>query len=260
MRGEGGFRVFLLVSALTWAVSAWRWGSPLFAGLSAVSLFVLMARLPSGRVLWVLAGVALAGLAARRLDDGALAPSFRRAATVLLLAGIAAVYVAVNVYSLQHRSLEGLLRFMPERVTPTASVFAVAAIATAVLPVVILAWGLRSRRRLLIHAGIVLVAVSLLTLRYYVHVAPAWVVLTLSGMVVIVLALAVERALRRAPGGELAGFTADPLFSDERQRQLLDVVPVVATLTPPAAAPVPAEKGFVPGGGGFGGGGASDRF
>jgi hypothetical protein len=91
LRGDGGFRVFLLVSALTWAVGAWRWGSPLFAGLSAVSLFVLMARLPFGRVLWVVVGAALAGVAARRLDDAALAPSQRRAATVLLLAGIAAV-------------------------------------------------------------------------------------------------------------------------------------------------------------------------
>jgi hypothetical protein len=260
MRPDPALHAFLLASALAWAASAWRWGSPVFAGLSALSLFVLIARVPFGRALCVVAGVTLAGVAARRLDDGALAPSHRRAAAVLLLAGLAAVYAALNVYSLEHSVLEDLLRFSPQRATQPTVVFAIAAVATAVLPLVVLLWGLRARRTLLIHAGIVLLALSLVTLRHYVHVAPLWVVLTLSGTVLIALALAVERALRRAPGGEAWGFTADALFSDERQRQLLQVVPVVGTFTPAATAPVPADKGFVPGGGGFGGGGASDRF
>ncbi len=257
--GDAAFDALLLASALTWAAGAWRWGSPLFAGLSAASLFVLLARLPFGRVVWVIVGSALVGLATPRLDDGALAPSHRRAATVVLLVGIAAVYVALNVYSLDQGALESLRRFAPQRVPSTAA-FAVAAVATAVLPVVILVWAWRSRRTVLFGAGIVLLALSLATLRYYVHVAPLWTVLSVSGTALIALALAGERALRRAPGGERAGFTLDALYSDERQRQLLQVIAVVGTLTPGPVAPASAEKGFAPGDGASGGGGASGQF
>jgi hypothetical protein len=85
------------------------------------------------------------------------------------------------------------------------------------------------------------------------------VALTASGALLIALALVVERALRRSPGGERAGFTADALFSDER-RHLLQTVPVVAAFTPAAPAAAAEEKGFTGHGGTFGGGGASEKF
>jgi hypothetical protein len=132
------------------------------------------------------------------------------------------------------------------------------ALATAAFPLAVLIWGARSRRMFVLDTGIVLAALSLVTLRHYVHLAPLWAILTLSGAALVVLALAVERALRRAPGGEIAGFTADPLFADERRQQALQIVPVVAAFTAPAS--VPEEKGFVGGGGRFGGGGAEEKF
>jgi len=110
-----------------------------------------------------------------------------------------------------------------------------------------------------LDTGIVLLALSLVTLRHYVHLAPLWAVLTLSGALLLVLALAVERALRRAAGGEIAGFTADPLFSDERRQRALQIVPVAAAFTPAPSAPA-EEKGFAGEGGRFGGGGATEKF
>jgi hypothetical protein len=86
------------------------------------------------------------------------------------------------------------------------------------------------------------------------------VVLTASGALLIVLALAVERALRRSPDGERGGFTADALFSDERRLQMFQTVPVVAAFTPAAHVAATEEKGFAGRGGAFGGGGASDKF
>ena len=127
------------------------------------------------------------------------------------------------------------------------------------LPVAVLAWGLRSRRTFLIDTGIVLTALSLVTLRHYVHLAPLWVVLTLSGAALVALALAGERRLRRAPGGEFAGFTADPLFSDERRLHALEVVPVVAAFTAAAPGQAAEDKGLGRGGR-FGGGGAGEKF
>jgi hypothetical protein len=134
------------------------------------------------------------------------------------------------------------------------------AIATGLLPLVVLAWAIRSRRTLLLDAGIVLLALSLVTLRHYVHVAPVWAVLTAAGAGTIGLALVVERALRRSPGGERAGFTADVLFSDERREHLLQTLPVVAAFTPAASVAPAEDKGFAGRGGAFGGGGASERF
>jgi hypothetical protein len=103
----------------------------------------------------------------------------------------------------------------------------------------------------------VLLGLSIVTLRHFVHIAPLWVVLSVSGAVVVVLALWLERTLRRAPGGEISGFTADVLFSDERRQRVLQIGPVVATFTPPST-PLAEEKGYA--GGGRFGGGASEKF
>ena len=131
---------------------------------------------------------------------------------------------------------------------------------TAAVPLAVLAWGARSRRTFLLHTGIVLFALSLVTLRHYVHIAPLWAMLTLSGAALVVLALAVERALRRARQGDIAGFTADSLFSDERRQHALQIVPVVAAFTSAAPGPAAQEKDFTGGGGKFGGGGAGEKF
>jgi MFS family permease len=252
--------VVLAASAVVWAVSCWRWGSPLFAGLSAVSLFVLLGRMPLGRALWLLAGAALVGLVARLPDDPAWAPSHRRAAMVLLVVGLGAAYVAINVYSLDGRFIEELATPAPTPSAPPPWLFALAAIGTAVLPLVVLLWGWRSRRTVVLDTGIVLTALSLVTLRHYGRIGPLWAVLIVSGAALIVLALAVERALRRGPSRERGGFTAEPLFSDERRARTLETVPVVAGLTPAARVTATDEEGFAGRGGSFGGGGASDRF
>ena len=84
--------------------------------------------------------------------------------------------------------------------------------------------------------------------------------LTIAGAVVVIIALVLERMLRRAPGGERSGFTADVLFSDEQRQRILQIAPVVATFMPPAPGTLAEDKGFAGGGGRFGGGGASEKF
>jgi hypothetical protein len=258
LRVDDAIDTALLASVLAWAASSWRWGSPPLAAAAAISLFLFLGRLPHGRVLWALVGAALASLAARRLDEASWAPSHRRAAAILVVAGMLAAYAAVNVYSFDAHLLEDLGRFGAARVAPSPSLSVLSALATAVVPLAVLIWGVRSRRTFVLDTGVVLLALSLVTLRHYVHLAPLWVVLSLSGAALVVLALAVERALRRAPEGEIAGVTAGPLFADERRQQALQIVPVVAAFTAPATAP--EEKGFAGGGGRFGGGGAEEKF
>jgi len=260
MRVDDALDVVLVVSVLAWAAGCWRWGSPLFAALSALSLFLFLGRLGYGRLLWVLAGAALAGLAAGRLDAASWAPSHRRSAAVLVAAGIAAAYAAVNAYSLDRHLVEDLSRFGARDIASSRGLVVLSALATALIPAAILAWGARSRRTFLLDTGLVLVTLSLVTLRHYIHLAPLWVVLTLSGAALVILALTVERALRRAPAREIAGFTSDALFSDERRQHALQVVPVVAAFTSAAPGPAAQEKDFTGGGGKFGGGGAGEKF
>ena len=260
MRFDDATDTILIASFLAWAAACRRWGSPLFAALSAVALFLFLGRLPYGRVLWALVGAALAGVAARRLDEASWPPSHRRAAAVLVVAGVVAAYAAVNVYSLEAHLLEDLGRIAAGRVVASRGLIVLAALVTAAVPLAVLAWGARSRRTFLLHTGIVLFALSLVTLRHYVHIAPLWAMLTLSGAALVVLALAVERALRRARQGDIAGFTADSLFSDERRQHALQIVPVVAAFTSAAPGPAAQEKDFTGGGGKFGGGGAGEKF
>lgn len=167
LRLGNGIDLLLMASTLAWAAGCRRWGSPIFAALAVASLFLFLARLPHGRLLWLLGGVALAGAGARRLDAAAWAPSHRRSAAVLLVGGIVAVYAAINAYSLDARLLESVARFSPEHGLRWPGTGVLAAAATAVVPVAVLAWGVGSRRTFLLDAGIVLAACSLLTLRHH---------------------------------------------------------------------------------------------
>jgi hypothetical protein len=259
LRWDDAFDIVLLAAVVACGSAAWRWGSPFFAGTSCLALFCYLASLPHGRLLWLVVGAVAISVAMRQVDDGRRAPSHRRGAAVLTVVGIGAVYAAANVYSVDEQWLEQLARITPPRDELPRGAMLLASLATALIPPAVLAWGVKSNRTLLLDAGIVMSALSLITLRHYVHVAPLWIVLTLSGTVVVVLALAVERALRRAPGREIAGFTAEPLFSDERRQHALQLATAVGTLTPAPLAPG-RDPGFAGEGGRFGGGGAQEKF
>jgi len=248
----------LVTAVLVCGLAAWRWGSPLFTGLAGGALLVGLARLPHPRLLWLAAGAGLVVAAAPCLDSARLAPSRRLGAAVLTAAGLVAMYVAANLYALDAGLLEHLGRLAPARPEPSSGGHLAAALATALIPLAVLAWGLLARRTLLLDVGIGLLALSGLTLRHYVALAPAWVILTAGGALLAGAALLLERALTRAPGGQRAGFTVEPLFSDERGQRALEVAGTVATFGPRTGSP--PDAGFAGGGGRFGGGGAQERF
>ena len=134
-----------------------------------------------------------------------------------------------------------------------------AGVGSALYPLAILAWGLRSRDRALIAVGIVAAALSLATLRFYIHVAPLWVVLAVSGAALAGTSLLLERWLRSGRDGERYGFTASPLYDEGRRERLLPVAAALALA--PAARVLPDEQPGVNGrGGAFGGGGAAGSF
>ncbi|MEO8585760.1 MAG: hypothetical protein ABI584_06345 [Acidobacteriota bacterium] len=253
-----GPNILLLASLVLWTLAAWRWGSPAWALLAAVSLFLLLGRAPSGRLLWIAGGVALTFVFARVLDLPSWAPSHRRSAAVLVVAGLLGVYAALNLYVLDHRVVEFLRDPSLDLPGPRFRERIWSMLGTAILPVAVVWWGIRSRRSFVLDTGLVLSAVSLVTLRFYVHFAPLWMVLTAAGGVLFLLALALNRWLSRGSEGERHGFTAEPLFADEARFRALELVPVVAAHAPEARPPAP--PGFQGGGGSFGGGGAGGSF
>jgi hypothetical protein len=174
--------IVLLAGTAVWALAAWRWGYFAFAVFSCAFLFLFLARLAPGRMLWAVLGAALAAACVPGLDRPALAPSHRRCAAGVLAVSLAAVYTALNLYSLDHRVVE----YVAEGSRPADSsgtARAVAAAATTALPVLVLAWGIRSRRTLLLDLGIVFAALSFATLRFYLHLGPLWAVLGAAGAV-----------------------------------------------------------------------------
>ena len=259
--GNRGVTLLLLVGAVAWAAAAWRWGYPAFALFAAVFSFLLLARFPPGCALWLVLGAALAAACAPLLDRRALAPSHRRGAAAVLAVSLAAVYAAVNLYALDHRFVERVSSTGWSQAHSAASgaVRVLAAIATAVFPLLVLGWGIRSRRPLILDAGIVSAALSLVTLRYYLHLAPLWAVVSVAGCGLILLALGVHRWLARSRGRQRGGFTAEPLFEDEERQHTLGALGALS-LSPEARAASTEQKKFTKGGESFGDGGTSGTF
>lgn len=257
VREPAGPNLVLLGAALLFGAGAWRWGIPVFSGFSAAAVLVLLARAPFGRLLWFVAGTALA-LAAERLGErAALAPSHRATFGVLTLAGVAAAYAAANLWSLDEKTIESL-GGARDVAGPDPLLRWTSIAATALVPAIVLVRGLKSRNRVLLDAGLVAAALSLVTLRVYLHIAATWVVLSAAGGALVLGALALNRWLSRGAERERGGFTAEPLYEDDESFRAVELAPVLAAHG--ASPRAPREGGFSGGGGSFGGGGAGSSY
>jgi len=242
------------------AAAAWRWGYPLYAGAATAALLPALAGLPLGRLWWIVLPLAAAPFLLKLAAAPRLPPAHRGSWTAVLLVSLAALYAAVHIGSWEEQIIEeiGSLHF----VTPAPrgdALWWLSVAATALVPVVLLAFGIHGRRYPLLLLGAGTAVASLVTLRWYVHVAPLWVILTLSGAVLAAAVLLLRRYLESGPGGERHGFTAASLFQDLARQRLLEAGAAIATFTP-AARTLHDEPGFQGGGGQFGGGGASGEF
>jgi hypothetical protein len=256
LRGGAALDAALAVTLAVCAAAAWRWGYTVFALAAAVAAYVLAARTPAGRAIWVVAGAALALLLAEAGDSATLAPAHRRAARAIAVVSLAFLYAAVHIGSWDDQLVE---RIAERGGAPPAPVRWWFALATAAVPLLILAWGVRRRRRWLIATGVAGILASLVTLRFYVHVAPLWTVLIASGAACLGLAAALRRYLESGPRGERAGFTADPLFEDDARAGALELAVGAASFTPEGRPPE-EPAALQPGGGRYGGGGASGTY
>lgn len=246
----------LSAAVLLGVPAAWHWGGTVFGLLAAAAGFGFLAQFAGGRLLWLLAGALLLVALLPLETSERLAPAQRRAVSAALLVALAGLYLAVNLRSLDGAWIEDLDFGDHHFASLLPRWFAVAG--TALVPPLLTGLGLLRRRRLVLDAGLLAAAASLVTLRFYVHIAALWLVLVASGLALLGLALLVRRRLAAGINGERAGYTAAAAFGDARRRTAMEAAAVLATLSPtPAQAP---PEGFQGGGGEAGGGGATAQF
>jgi hypothetical protein len=239
--------------ALTFAAASWRWGYAIFAAIATALILVACSSGVLGRPLWLALGLAAFPLILRWARSPRWPPAHRRcfvAAGVVFLVG---AYVAINLYSLDHRWVESLGR--RDGATKGAWMRGAAIAGTILVPPLVLWFGARFRDRAFLAAGALFTAASLVTLRRYHPIGPWWLSLVLGGAACLALATALRRWLDAGPGHERHGFTSEPLFA---HRRLVEAAQAAATLVALSPGPrVAPGAGFEGGGGRSGGGGAT---
>ncbi|HEY0557518.1 MAG TPA: hypothetical protein VGG20_24910 [Thermoanaerobaculia bacterium] len=260
MQDDRAMAATLLAAAILLVLAAWRWGYPLYAGLAMAALLGCLSFLPSGRLLWIGVPLLTALPLTRLADSGRLPPAHRASCAAALAVGLAGLYVAVHYGSFDFGLIEDFRKgWGAPPSSPDSALRWLSIAATVLVPAIYLAIGLRTRRWVFLILGIGTAAASLVTLRWYVHLAPLWVILTLAGAALVGMVFALRRYLDSGPGQERYGYTAEPLFEDAGRRRMLEAGAAVLSLSP-EARPVHEEPKLTGGGGSFGGGGSSSDF
>ena len=253
--------VLLVEAALIFALAAWRWGYPVYAGVAAAALLGAVAHLPFGRLFWIVPPLLAAPFFLRLADSARLPPAQRNSCQAVLLVSLAALYVAVHLGSFENGLIEEIGNF-GRRAGPASTsdvLWWLSVTATMLVPLILLAIAVRTRRYPFLILGLGTAVASCVTLRYYVHLGPLWAVLTASGIALVAGVFALRRYLDSGAEKERAGFTAEPLFEDLARQRLLEIGAAVASLTPAARA-IHEEPRYAGGGGEFGGGGSTSEF
>ncbi|QJD94495.1 sugar porter family MFS transporter [Mucilaginibacter robiniae] len=126
---------------------------------------------------------------------------------------------------------------------------------TILVPFFYIAIGLRKKNVLFLRLGLLLVAATVFTVRYYYHILPTEMALILGGGILLALVYAVVRYLKTPK----QGFT----YAETATRNKMDQLKVESLLvaqTTPHTPHIPIEHPDRFGGGSFGGGGSSSSF
>ncbi|MVN77975.1 hypothetical protein GO988_16720 [Hymenobacter sp. HMF4947] len=248
----------------------WRWLLPMLVALLAAlvryadplvaaSCFVVVLELlvnvllqsNLGRLLLPFGVLAAGGallLALRRLPARTDYFYYHSAELVLRVLGLAVLYLAGNYLVVREGNAELLGGGSPSRQIPLAPLFYAC---TAGIPVAYIVLGLRRHNRLLLTMGLLTLAFSIYTLRYYRTLLPPEVAAALGGLVLLAGALAALRYLHTPRHGLTAA-------ADEAATPQFNLESLVIAQT--AHAPAAPEAGFEFGGGHSGGGGAEGQF
>jgi len=247
---EAGFAIGL---ALICFFAAWRWGYTSFAALAAFFALAACCLGAHGREACILFGAVGQPMILRLARSRRWSPSHRWCFLAMGLVFVAGAYLAINVYSFDHRWLESFGRV--SAIPAVAWMRPIAIAATIAVPPFLVVVGVLYRDRWLLAAGALFTAASLVTLRQYHPVGPWWFSLLVGGAACLALAVGLRRWLEAGVHRERRGWTARPLFGDGRIVAAAQAAATLVAMSP--GARVAGDKGFEGGGGRSGGGGAT---
>jgi hypothetical protein len=219
------------------------------AALWLAALILMHSKL--GRLLLPFGFMAIVGallLALRQLPTRTDYYYYRSAGLVLRALSLAVLYLAGNYLVVREGNAELLGGGGPSGQVALAPLFY---LLTAVVPLVYIGLSLRRHDRLLLTMGLLTLAFSLFTLRYYRSLLPPEIAATLGGLALLVGALAALRYLRTPRHGLTA--EANKAIPPQFNLESLIIAETVHVPTAPVA-------GYEFGGGQSGGGGADGRF
>ncbi|CAN5586751.1 hypothetical protein BH10BAC3_BH10BAC3_23040 [soil metagenome] len=171
--------------------------------------------------------------------------------TMLEFAALIAFYIGGNYFVVRELSNSMFnLNLRAGESIPYATVFWMFTILT---PLVYLLIGIRRKNNVLIRTGLILVAATVYTIRYYYHVADIEITMTIVGIIMIVTAGALIRYLKTPK----FGFTYHA-SKGANQTGSLQIESLVIAET--FSIPDDPQSGTQFGGGSFGGGGAGSQF
>lgn len=162
-------------------------------------------------------------------------------------------YVSGNYFVVREMSISLMgLQLGAQGDIPIAMVFY---LLTALVPMGVLYWGIRQKSILWIRTGLLTMALSIVTFKYYFFLAYPMLTVTILGAVLIVIALVFFNYLKQAR----SGFTREVLLRDKWQSS--DLTALIASQTLGGhKMNVPSDDEVIFRGGSFGGAGAGDNW
>ncbi|MBO2011965.1 hypothetical protein [Hymenobacter negativus] len=253
----GSFLVLLLILALLVA-AVLRYADGIVTAAAFVAFLLIVALFglnsPLGQALlpFLMMGAATSALLGyrqltRRLAGTYLADYYARCLLMLKVLALAVLYLSGNYLVVRETNAELHHQFKSEQI-PFAPLFYAL---TAGVPLLYITLGLRRADRSMLLLGMLALAFSLFTLRYYHSVLPPEIAAVAAGTLLTILAGSLLRSLRPAR----YGLTSLP--DDEPRHFNLENLIQAQTAHAPSA---PAGGGFEFGGGQSGGGGATGQF
>jgi hypothetical protein len=227
-------RLMAFIAVIALLALLFLWLSPLGTTAKAVMPFVMM--------------IVAAGLyfVSTKLAVQKKYIHYRDCITIIEITSLVCFYAAGNYFVVREAS-SAMFQLNTSNTIPFAWLFW---ILTVSLPAIYIIRGIVKKDSLLIRTGLLLVAATVFTVRYYYHLLPPEAVMMGAGVFLVALSYFLVQLLREPR----AGFTAQPL------QQHTGVKNIEAIIIAETLQAGPEQQGTRFGGGNFGGGGASSDY
>jgi len=178
---------------------------------------------------------------------------YQRCCTLIKILALLILYAAGNYFVVREVSNSMFdLQLKEGESVPYGWVFW---IPTVLLPAIYIFRGIQKKDVILLRAGLILVTAVIFTIRYYYHLAPLEIAMSIGGTIMIIIAYGITKYLTPPKHGFTHAEPNDPALAG-----LLQVESLIVAQTFHQTPTPDTGKHFDFGGGSGGGAGASDNF